>query len=207
MKSGLGEGNEMKVLVLGASGMLGEMVCRVLARDRGLDLHAAFRDSRFRAVCERELPAVTLHSIDVLGGPGDDWPSLLPGCSWVINAVGVIKQLIREGVPGDVERAILVNALFPHRLARLTARSETQVLQIATDCVFVGREGRYVESSPHDALDAYGKTKSLGEVLAPHVHHLRCSIIGPDSRKAVSLMEWFLHQPRDAVVKGFTNHW
>jgi dTDP-4-dehydrorhamnose reductase len=128
---------------------------------------------------------------------------LLFGCAWTINAAGSIKQ--RKADEG-AEPAMLINALFPHRLARMAEESHTQILQIATDCVFSGREGGRVESSPHDALDVYGKTKSLGEVRAPHVHHLRCSIIGPDRRKKISLLEWFLHEPRAASVPGFTNH-
>jgi dTDP-4-dehydrorhamnose reductase len=63
-----------------------------------------------------------------------------------------------------------------------------------------------VESDKHDALDVYGKTKSLGEVLLPNVNHLRCSIIGPEPKSYVSLLEWFLQQPPNAKISGFVNH-
>jgi dTDP-4-dehydrorhamnose reductase len=69
-----------------------------------------------------------------------------------------------------------------------------------------GAKGHYVESDKHDALDTYGKTKSLGEVLLPNVNHLRCSIIGPEPKSYVSLLEWFRRQPPDAEISGFTNH-
>lgn len=108
---------------------------------------------------------------------------------WVINCIGVIKPYC-----GDVENAIRVNALFPHVLPSNT-------IQIATDCVYSGRKGAYVETDLHDALDVYGKTKSLGE--APHLKNLRCSIIGPEEKNHVSLLDWFLSQTE---VKGFTNH-
>ena len=82
------------------------------------------------------------------------------------------------------------------------------MLQIATDCVYSGRTGNYDESAPHDPLDIYGKTKSLGEARSSNVHHLRCSIVGPEGegRPKDSLLEWFLGQPSGATVKGFTNH-
>ena len=101
-----------------------------------------------------------------------------------------------------------VNSLFPHTLARAAEAADCTVLQIATDCVYSGRTGRYTESSSHDATDTYGKTKSLGEVRSPWVHHLRCSIIGPEDagRPKDSLLEWFLGQPQHATVKGYTNH-
>jgi dTDP-4-dehydrorhamnose reductase len=63
-----------------------------------------------------------------------------------------------------------------------------------------------VESNKHDALDVYGKTKSLGEVWLPNVNHLRCSIIGPEPKSYVSLLEWFRRQPHNAKISGYKNH-
>lgn len=116
--------------------------------------------------------------------------SLLEGVDRVINCIGLIKPHC-----GNVEDAIKVNALFPHYLPRKT-------IQIATDCVFSGTKGNYTETSPHDATDVYGKTKSLGE--APHLTNLRCSIIGPEIKNHLSLLDWFLAQ--EGEVSGFTNH-
>lgn len=108
----------------------------------------------------------------------------------VINCIGVIKPYC-----DDVERAIKVNALFPHRLPEGT-------IQIATDCVFSGKKGHYVETDEHDAIDVYGKTKSLGE--APYLINLRCSVIGPEKNNHLSLLDWFLAQ--EGEVEGYTNH-
>ena len=107
----------------------------------------------------------------------------------IINCAGLIKPYC-----GDIEQAIKVNALFPHTLPMNT-------IQIVTDCVFSGRRGKYAESDPHDALDVYGKTKSLGE--ASHIKNLRCSIIGPEQKSHTSLLDWFLAQDK---ADGYTNH-
>jgi dTDP-4-dehydrorhamnose reductase len=123
----------------------------------------------------------------------------------VINCIGVIKPFINDSNAEQVERAIQVNSIFPHTIARLT-KGIARVIQIATDCVYSGSKGRYVETDAHDALDVYGKTKSLGEVTAEHVHHLRCSIVGPEALAPKSLMEWLLGQPLGASVNGFVNH-
>lgn len=109
---------------------------------------------------------------------------------WVVNCIGIIKPYC-----DDIERAIKVNALFPHWLPSNT-------IQIATDCVYSGKKGNYVETDEHDATDVYGKTKSLGE--APNIKNLRCSIIGPEVKNHISLLDWFLSQ--EGEVNGFTNH-
>lgn len=109
----------------------------------------------------------------------------------VVNAIGLIKPYC-----GDVANAIKVNALFPYTLPENT-------IQIATDCVYWGSKGDYVETDSHDATDTYGKTKSLGE--ADHLNNLRCSIIGPEVKNHLSLLDWFLAQ--EDTVNGFTNHY
>lgn len=111
---------------------------------------------------------------------------------WVVNCIGIIKPKITT-----TEEAIRVNALFPHELAKADAK----IIQIATDCVYSGKKGHYIETDPHTATDVYGMTKSLGEA---DVYNLRCSIIGPEVKNHVSLLDWFLQQKE---AKGFINHW
>jgi dTDP-4-dehydrorhamnose reductase len=72
--------------------------------------------------------------------------------------------------------------------------------------VYSGARGAYQEDDPHDALDVYGKTKSLGEVPRPRVYHLRCSIVGPEPKEGKFLLEWFCRQPRRGRVQGYANH-
>lgn len=115
--------------------------------------------------------------------------NLLKTNGWIINCIGVIKPYC-----DDVQRAITVNGLFPHLLPAKT-------IQIATDCVFSGKKGNYTETDPHDALDVYGKTKSMGE--ASHIKNLRCSIIGPEIKNHISLLDWTLKQN---TLNGYTNH-
>lgn len=109
----------------------------------------------------------------------------------MINCIGLIKPYC-----DDVEAAVRINALFPHSLPPGT-------IQIATDCVYDGQDGNYVETDPHNATDVYGKTKSLGE--ASHLNNLRCSIIGPELKGHTSLHDWLLAQ--NTEVRGFTNHY
>ena len=183
-----------KVAVLGSTGMLGSMVTQVLQENLDLDVTGYSRS--------RE-------------GPGGFLDALFPvsprntlfGFSWVVNCIGLTKPMIQENDAGSVRRAIQVNSLFPHTLADLLDSRGFKVIQIATDCVYSGATGRYVEESAHDATDVYGKTKSLGEVRSNQVLHLRCSIIGPEppGRKKF-LLEWLRSQQKGAQVQGYTNH-
>jgi dTDP-4-dehydrorhamnose reductase len=189
----------VSVVVLGGSGMLGSMVVDVLARRPGLHVAATVRTAQLAGCCRTRVPNVDWVVYDANDAP----ESVVAGSDYVVNAIGVIKPYIHDACAAEVERAIRVNALFPHRLAQAT---DAPVVQIATDCVYSGAAGGYAEDSPQDGLDAYGKTKALGEVPAKCMHHLRCSIIGPEAKGARSLLEWFLGQPHGAKLNGYVNH-
>ena len=118
----------------------------------------------------------------------------------VINAVGIIKQLPSSR---EVIKTLKINSIFPHQLAQLVQTSGARLITISTDCVFNGRKGNYREEDISDAEDLYGKSKNLGEVLAPNCLTLRTSIIGRELRTSYSLVEWFLSN-RSKKVKGFT---
>ncbi len=178
-----------RVAVLGTTGMLGSMVHHHLASVPNIQLKRFAR------------PGFDAEAV-VVGG---EFPELA-GSDYVVNCIGVIKPYCRDDDPAGVERAIRINALFPHQLARAAHRHGVRLIQIATDCVFSGSRGKYTEADDHDALDVYGKTKSLGELHVPGALNIRCSIIGPEGKGRTSLMEWFLAQPAGSTVNGFTHH-
>ena len=182
-----------RVLVLGATGMLGCMVQRVLDRNPDIEAVPATRDG--------EQGSVTFDagsdSVEELVADG--------GYDWIVNAIGLIGPRIDERNPASVARAIDINASFPHRLATALGGRQ-RVMQIATDAVFRGDSAPYVESDPHDASAVYARTKSLGEVASPGFINLRCSIVGPERPPPSSLLGWLLSQPWGARISGYTNH-
>lgn len=187
--------------------MLGSAILDVFAKDDSLHLVAAtVRDPKHAEALTKTYPHVKVLNFDAENASYEEMVELLGDCDYAINAIGIIKPYIHDNIPAETERAVRVNALFPHVLARAAETSQTVILQIATDCVYSGAKGDYIENDLHDALDVYGKSKSLGEVPAPGICHLRCSIIGPEPKAHVSLLDWFLGQEKDASVNGFTNH-
>ncbi len=194
------------VALVGASGMLGSMILDVLSRDGELKVLATVRDPQVAATARSRFPGVEWRLLDVERDDAEAVRRAVAGASWVINAIGKTKPYIHDDNAAEVECALRVNAQFPFVLARAAEREGARVLQIATDCVFSGLAGHYVESSKHDALDVYGKSKSMGEVPLPNVMHLRCSIIGPEPKVFVMLLDWFRRQKQGAQLTGYSNH-
>lgn len=196
--------HKKKVIILGTNGMLGSMVASVFSREKDLQVVLTARDAKTMkkiSITHANMDIDLLHAEKSLG----TFAKKHADASVLINCVGIIKPFIHDDNPLEVERAIRVNALFPHQLAK--AFSQAKILQIATDCVFSGKEGKYTEEFMYDAYDVYGKTKSLGESYHPNMHHLRCSIIGPEKGTTKSLLEWFRSQPSKAKLNGYTNHY
>jgi dTDP-4-dehydrorhamnose reductase len=191
------------VLILGGSGMLGSMVASVLAEDPSLEVGATVRTPQLSELGKRRLPNVRWTVFDA-GLDQPVWKGL-ESYDWIVNAVGVTKPFIREDQAADTQRAIRINSLFPHHLASFSASTGAKVIQIATDCVFAGAAGDSRESTQHDPIDVYGKTKSLGEVRGKGYHHFRCSIVGPEPKGGRYLLHWLLSQPRGSSVKGFVD--
>ncbi len=189
----------MKILVLGASGMLGNAVLRVLSETGAHDVVGTVRSRNALAMLPAPLHDCIVTGVDVENQDqlvallGDVRPQV------VINCIGLIKQLAEANDPLS---AIPINSLLPHRLARLAALAGARTIHFSTDCIFSGKKGGYTEDDPSDAHDLYGRSKFLGELHGPTSFTVRTSIIGHELGGANSLIGWFLAQA--GPVKGFT---
>lgn len=189
----------MKVLVIGASGMLGHAMLHVLSEKTGWQVYGTLRGHDPGRYFPAHIAAQVLTGVNadnpdsVAKAFADSQPDV------VVNCVGLVKQLAEAG---DPLAAVPINALFPHRLARLCQVQGARLIHISTDCVFSGRQGNYRESDFPDADDLYGRSKLLGEVDYPHAVTLRTSIIGHELRGSHGLIGWFLSQ--QDRCKGFT---
>lgn len=190
-----------KILVLGKTGMLGSMVYEHLTQSSKHTVVATVRKERYA----EKKDAIEQFDVEKFFKKKGDFSYLLD-FDYIINCIGIIKPYCRDTDPIGIHNAVLVNALFPHMLSKYCAKSNAKLIQITTDCVFSGKDGYYRENTPHDAIDVYGKTKSLGEVNSKNILHIRCSIIGPELKNKLGLLEWFLHQDDNAQIQGYSNH-
>lgn len=197
----------MRLLVLGAGGMLGHNLCRLL-RER-FEVWGTFRGDprefeRYNFIPQER----TIGQIDAQDQSTVRRALERVKPDAVINGIGIVKQRdeAKQAVP-----SIHVNALFPHQLADLCAERSVRLLQISTDCVFSGMRGNYTELDTPDPIDLYGRTKLLGELHRPGTLTLRTSIIGWQLNNYSSLLGWFASQRglrtkgyRHAIYSGFS---
>lgn len=178
--------------------MLGNAVFRLFAQSPGYQAFGSIRSSSALRFLANDLHASVVAGVDVENV--DNLTSLFSVVhpDVVVNCVGLVKQLAEADDPLS---AIPINALLPHRLARLCEVAGARLVHMGTDCVFSGTKGMYTEADVTDAKDLYGRSKYLGEVDYPHAITLRTSIIGHELNGAHSLVGWFLAQA--GSVKGF----
>ncbi len=197
---------KQKVMIVGCTGMLGSITLDSFFGSSDFELSATYRSDDELPALKKNYPGVKFKKLDAEEMDVNKIANIIRGSNWIVNAIGIIKPYIHDDNPAEVERAIRVNSLFPHLLAKAAEKTGAKVIQIATDCVYSGQKGKYVEADVHDPLDVYGKTKSQGEAYLDNIYHLRCSIIGPELKNHLSLLDWFLGNPRGAELNGFTNH-
>ena len=189
----------MKVLILGATGMLGYSLFSNLNEHDHLSVFGTVRsiagkESFFSNVKQQLITEVDAYDISSLQIAIE---TVAPDV--VINCVGLIKQ---HGISKQHVDAVKVNALLPHELANICDQVNAKLIHFSTDCVFTGHVGLYNEDSLPDARDLYGKSKCLGEVSYGKHLTLRTSIIGHELTSSVSLVDWFLSQGES--TKGFS---
>lgn len=197
----------MKILILGAYGMLGHKLFNILSQH--FDVYATCRNIRKEKCLSQILPHERLVS-DV---PAENFDSVRQAITKVrpdalLNCIGIIKQLdaSKDPIP-----SIAINALFPHQLASFCQTKGIRLIHFSTDCVFSGKKGMYTHQDKSDADDLYGRTKYLGEVGSEGCLTIRSSIIGRELGTAHGLVEWFISQAggavkgyRKAIYTGFT---
>lgn len=178
-----------KIIILGSTGMLGNVILKHFSDICIYDIMSSIRNEKVRK------KSVNIFLFDPIINSVDE----LPFADFYINAIGIIKPHMLR----DLKSAVYINSIFPRELADECEKRGAKLIHITTDCVFSGKDGNYNEESLHDALDDYGKSKSLGEPKNCMV--LRTSIIGPEIHSNVSLISWVQAQG-NKKINGFINH-
>lgn len=181
----------MKVVVLGANGMIGSAMVRVLSESSDLDVFGTIRSAAGKRFFSPDIAAKMLTGVDIEKPDALARAFSLTRPDVVINCIGLTKH---HKESDDPLVAVPVNALLPHRIAELCKLAGARFIHVSTDCVFDGAKGGYVEADPGDAGDIYGKSKFLGEVHSVNAITLRTSTIGHELESSYGLLEWFLSQ-------------
>jgi dTDP-4-dehydrorhamnose reductase len=189
----------MRVLILGASGMLGRTVFLKLMDTRNIELGLGIRPGS--SIGSLGPPAESASKYEFDATNPDRYRELFRKFKpdWVINCMGVVKQ--REEASNALN-CIRVNSALPHWLALECDAHNARLIHISTDCVFRGEHGGYSERDIPDATDLYGRTKILGEVTnKSNCLTIRTSIIGHEFKSRLGLLDWFLGECKS--VEGY----
>jgi dTDP-4-dehydrorhamnose reductase len=188
--------SDPRILVLGATGMLGHKLWQVLSPRFDTQVTVRADDvSGLDGLLDpgRTRTGVSAERFDTVErAVSETRPDV------VVNCIGVVKQAAaaRDPIP-----SITINSLFPHRLAATCDAHGARLIHISTDCVFSGATGGYVETDNPDPVDLYGRSKLLGEATGAGCLTVRTSIIGRELSGSQGLLEWFLGASES--VRGF----
>ena len=187
------------VAILGSTGMLGSTITRVM-------------QSSFNNVYEYNRAGISVTGINKTEVFDVTKISSLSSLfndkkiDYIINCVGMIKQVIDKENSEHILLAQQINSEFLVELEGFSSKSGIRVIQIGTDCVYSGKLGQYSETDISDSVDVYDITKSFGEKSAISSMLIKCSIIGREVHTGNSLIEWVLKQPLGATINGYTNY-
>jgi dTDP-4-dehydrorhamnose reductase len=174
----------MKITVLGANGMAGHVVASYLGQ-QGYEVDAV---DRIRLDVENPISVVAF--FDQLD------------TDFVVNCIGLLVQPCIQ----RPDRASVINSWFPHYIEYRLKDTQTRLIHLSTDCVFDGSRGNYIETDAHTEMNAYGRSKSLGEVNNSKDITFRMSIIGPELKNGTGLLDWVRTNPA-SELPGWDNAW
>lgn len=177
----------MKILVLGADGMLGHVVTLYLT-EHG---HEVIKTSR------KDDAKYYFDAYKNVYGIEDIISKVRPDA--IVNCIGVLN----EAAENNHALAVLLNSFLPNYIDSLSGKYGFTLVHVTTDCVFNGEDGSYTEDSTPNATSFYGVSKAMGEVKNDRTLTLRLSIVGPDiNPNGIGLFNWFSKQSGE--VKGFS---
>jgi dTDP-4-dehydrorhamnose reductase len=173
----------MRVTVVGSRGMAGHVIVKYLEQQG------------------HTVSAVDRTVLDVEHGNVDQFFETLDA-DFVVNAVGL---LVKDCIDRP-DRAIAINSWWPQYCAHKLKETNTRLIHLSTDCVFDGQRGNYTETDTHTETNAYGRSKSFGEVNNAKDITFRMSIIGPELKNGTGLLNWVLTNT-EQELPGWDNAW
>ena len=175
----------MRILVLGATGMLGHTIYKFLNQSDEIECYGSIRNTKDKEFFDSHLSKKTriFNDFNNLKKLEKFIKKIKPQI--ILNCIGLIKQ--RDNSDNQPE-AIFINSLLPHQISKVCNELGIRFIHFSTDCVFSGRKGNYKESDLPDARDIYGLSKFMGEINGKNNLTIRTSIIGHELKNSLGLL-------------------
>ena len=179
-----------RIIIFGANGMAGHMISNFLKSIRNYEIIDVCHS---RKLTENSIQLDIRNIFEVEGLLKEVNPDIIINCTGILNDKAERNPL----------KAIYINSYFPRYLENYCQHRAVKVIQLSSDCVFLGKDGQYTEESIKDGQDIYSLTKSLGEIINDKDLTIRTSIIGPELKKdGIGLLHWFMSQSGE--INGFS---
>jgi len=198
----------MSILVLGATGLIGNRLVRTLSEDFdvfGTTRQMKFSNPKFYQLLKKDNWLINTDPKKIFELEAKI-KKLKPNV--IVNCLGITKQKTGEF---DIQECVTVNALFPHQLSTICRELDIRLIHFSTDCVFSGQKGNYTEGDIPDPIDTYGRTKVLGDLLNNQDLTIRTSFVGREISSFMNLFEWAIrnknkkiHAYPNAIYSGLT---
>ncbi len=189
----------MRILVTGASGLLG----------LNLALEAAREHTVFGTVNSNTLntSAFSVLQVDLLAPGAVERLLEQTQPEWVIHCAALANLDACEANPALAEQ---LNTELPRKLAAHVARGGARLVHVSTDAVFDGQRGDYSEEDRPNPLGVYAQTKLGGERAVaganPDAIIARVNFYGWSLTGKRSLSEFFFYNLQAGKpVLGFTD--
>jgi dTDP-4-dehydrorhamnose reductase len=189
---------ESRILVTGASGLLGSCVCAELS------------NQGFRAIGLSNKISIRIPSVEALKFDLSETGKIYNIISGLKPAaiVHCAAQTNVEWCEVNPADALLLNCQASAALAK--SASGIPFIYISTDSVFDGETGLYDESAPPNPLNVYAASKYAGELAVAREHPapaiLRTNIFGFNPQPRLSLAEWIIEElAHNRSIGGFTD--
>ena len=187
----------MKILILGATGLLGQHLFVGLKKNDN-EVFGTIRDLNKKSFfpSNRQKDLILLKNVlDI---------TKLEKIINKLKIVSVINCISIQNITTQTRDVLdKVYTKFPKELGQLCSIKKIRIVHISTDGVFSGIIGNYTEKDVPDPIDAYGRSKLKGELKDKNQITLRLSLIGHDPINKNGLLEWFLKQKN---CRGYNNY-
>lgn len=190
----------MKILILGANGILGHTLF--------LYLKTNFSNVELLGLCGKKIKSTNfkkeyfsdLVEIDLLNSDSVDNLIRKFNPDFVINC-SVKKQLSNSDY--KIVDSIYINSILPHKISNLAFINDFKFIHISTDSVFGNFGKNKHEESELIIQDLYSASKALGEPINLSTIVLRTSLIGHSLTGDTGLLDWVMRQNK---ISGYDNH-
>jgi dTDP-4-dehydrorhamnose reductase len=191
----------MSILVLGATGLIGNRLVRTLSEDFdvfGTTRQLKFSNQKFYQLLKKENWLINTDPKKMFEIEAKI-KKLKPNV--IVNCLGITKQ---KAEAFDLQECVTVNALFPHQLSTICRELDIRLIHLSTDCVFSGQKGNYTEDDIPDPIDTYGRTKVLGDLLNTQDLTIRTSFVGREISSFMNLFEWAIRN-KNKKIQAYPN--